>query len=238
MVVTRSALLTNVKVAKTAAVPKQQRKAPLAGFELGWTPENEVFVSRMAMLGFGSAVVGEYFTGNGILSQLSYEIGLQQTQVGLFLAGLVGFNLLASLLPNSATFKRNNSNSSPPSTETPVGPLQNPKITLLDGPKKFFGVTDWGFTPQNELFAGRLASLGVVAAILGELATGLGPVGQLSAETGVSSQNIFFALAAWASFMALTAVDKLAVKKPASTKKGKTVSSKTTSTAPAAAEAQ
>jgi hypothetical protein len=68
------------QVAKTAAVPKQQRKAPLAGFELGWTPENEVFVSRMAMLGFGSAVVGEYFTGNGILSQLSYEIGLQQVR--------------------------------------------------------------------------------------------------------------------------------------------------------------
>lgn len=222
MVVTRSALLTNVpKVAKSQGVPKQQRKLPLAGFELGWTPENEVFVSRMAMLGFGSAVIGEYITGNGILAQLSYEIGLQQTQVGLFLAGLVGFNLVASLLPNSGTFKRTSS-SSTTSTEV-VGPLQDPTITLLDGPKRFFGVTDWGFTPQNELFAGRLASLGIVAAILGELATGLGPVGQLSAETGVSTQNIFFVLAAWASFMACTAVDKLAVK-PSSTKKGKTTS--------------
>ena len=102
-----------------------------------------------------------------------------QTQVGLFLAGLVGFNLVASLLPNSGTFKRTSS-SSTTSTEV-VGPLQDPTITLLDGPKRFFGVTDWGFTPQNELFAGRLASLGIVAAILGELATGLGPVGQLSA---------------------------------------------------------
>lgn len=216
-----------------------------------------------------------------------------QTQVGLFLAGLVGFNLVASLLPNSGTFKRTSS-SSTTSTEV-VGPLQDPTITLLDGPKRFFGVTDWGFTPQNELFAGRLASLGIVAAILGELATGLGPVGQLSAgeagrmrdsvlhsplsarlscwqcmmtaaacmpasqtrllgagaqnsahsvltaslpcrllplplalaflpaETGVSTQNIFFVLAAWASFMACTAVDKLAVK-PSSTKKGKTTS--------------
>jgi hypothetical protein len=33
-----------------------------------------------------------------------------------------------------------------------------------------------------------------------------------AAETGIPSQDIFFALAAWASFMALTAVDKLAVK--------------------------
>ena len=61
------------------------------------------------------------------------------------------------------------------------GPLQDPTITLLDGPKKFFGVTNWGFTPQNELFAGRLAALGIAAAIVGELVTGLGPVGQLSA---------------------------------------------------------
>jgi hypothetical protein len=45
------------------------------------------------------------------------------------------------------------------------------------------------------------------------------------AETGISSQNIFFGLAAWASFMACTAADKLAVK-PADSRKGKTVSAK------------
>jgi hypothetical protein len=64
------------------------------------------------------------------------------------------------------------------------GPLQDPTITLLDGPKKFFGITNWGFTPQNELFAGRLAALGIAAAIMGEVVTGLGPVGQLSAGEG------------------------------------------------------
>jgi len=42
-------------------------------------------------------------------------------------------------------------------------------------------------------------------------------------ETGIPTQSIFFALTAWASFMACTAVDKLAVKR-----KGKTVSSRTT----------
>lgn len=101
-----------------------------------------------------------------------------QEQVGLFLAGLVGFNLLASVLPNSATFKQP---AAKPTAEPVVGPLQDPKITLLDGPGKFFGVSIWGFTAQNELFAGRLAALGIVAAIVGELYTGLGPVGQLSA---------------------------------------------------------
>jgi hypothetical protein len=102
--------------------------------------------------------------------------GTPQNQVGLFLAGLIGFNLIASVLPNSATFKQQ-----PLQQQGEVtGPLQDPKITLLDGPKKFFGVTNWGFTAQNELFAGRLAALGIVAAIVGELLTGLGPVGQLS----------------------------------------------------------
>lgn len=104
-----------------------------------------------------------------------------QGQVGLFLAGLIGFNLVASLLPTSATFKQQQPTL--PSSEV-SGPLQDPTITLLDGPKKFFGVTNWGFTPQNELFAGRLAALGIAAAIVGELVTGLGPVGQLSAGEG------------------------------------------------------
>jgi hypothetical protein len=63
-----------------------------------------------------------------------------------------------------------------------------------------------------------------------QLFTKLLPVRACRAETGISSQNIFFALAAWASFMACTAVDKLAVK-PASSKKGKTTSNKVGSTA-------
>jgi hypothetical protein len=106
---------------------------------------------------------------------------LLQEQIGIFLAGLIGFNLVASVLPNSATFKQQ-----PRQQGEAVGPLQDPTITLLDGPTRFFGVTNWGFTPQNELFAGRLAALGITAAIVGELITGLGPVGQLSAgETDI-----------------------------------------------------
>ena len=126
------------------------------------------------MLGFGSAVVGEFLSGQGPLAQLGYNLGLEQDQVGIFLAGLIGFNLIASLLPNSATFKQQQER------QAAVGPLQDPNITLLQ-PSKFFGVTNWGFTPQNELFAGRLGALGMVAAIVGELVTGLGPVGQVSA---------------------------------------------------------
>lgn len=132
------------------------------------------------MLGFGSAVVGEFLSGGqGPLAQLGYTLGLQQEQVGIFLAGLIGFNLAASLLPTSATFKPSQQQEEQEASAA-VGPLQDPTITLLQ-PGKFFAVTNWGFTPQNELFAGRLGSLGMMAAIIGELVTGLGPVGQLSA---------------------------------------------------------
>ncbi|KAF6254728.1 hypothetical protein COO60DRAFT_1703166 [Scenedesmus sp. NREL 46B-D3] len=161
IVAPRAALLTQA--------PKISQKAPItssssssssskpAGFELGFTKDNEVFVGRMAMAGFAASVVGEVLSGGqGALAQLSYLYGLPEAQVGLFLAGLVGFNLVAGLLPTAATFK----------------PEQV---------KKFFGVTDWGFTAQNELFAGRLAQLGFAAGLLGEVATGLGPLGQLAA---------------------------------------------------------
>jgi hypothetical protein len=59
--------------------PKKERK-PLAGFEIGFTPDNEVFISRMSMLGFGSAVIGEFISGQGVLGQLGYELGLQQVR--------------------------------------------------------------------------------------------------------------------------------------------------------------
>lgn len=60
-------------------VAKKERK-PVAGFELGFTPDNEVFISRMSMLGFGSAVIGEFISGQGVLGQLGYELGLQQVR--------------------------------------------------------------------------------------------------------------------------------------------------------------
>jgi photosystem II protein len=116
--------------------------------------------------------------GQGALAQLSYLYGLPEPQVGLFLAGLVGFNLMAGLAPGSATFAPEQRAAN--EADAAAGPLRNPKVTLFQV-KQFFGVTDWGFTPQNELFAGRLAQLGFAAAVLGEVATGLGPLGQLAA---------------------------------------------------------
>ena len=52
-------------------------------------------------------------------------------------------------------------------------------------PKKFFGISGFGFTKANELFVGRMAQLGFAAALLGESITGKGPLGQLGLETGI-----------------------------------------------------
>eukprot|EP00878_Enallax_costatus_P015084 GHUV01015795.1.p1 GENE.GHUV01015795.1~~GHUV01015795.1.p1 ORF type:complete len:188 (+),score=63.76 GHUV01015795.1:158-721(+) len=172
------------------------------------------------MTGFAASVVGEILSGGqGALAQLGYDFGLPTYQIGLFLAGLISFNLIYGLLPSAATYKPE----AQQAIESDVGPIQDPKITIFDV-KKFFGVTDWGFTPENELFAGRMAQLGFAASLIGELVTGLGPLGQFSAESGIPVQNIQFGLGIWAAFMACTAVDKLTGKKDNS----KTGSSKTT----------
>jgi len=48
------------------------------------------------------------------------------------------------------------------------------------------GFNPLGFEAHNELFVGRCAMLGLVAALMGERLTGKGPLAQLNMETGVS----------------------------------------------------
>lgn len=62
--------------------------------------------------------------------------------------------------------------------------MQDPSISLLQ-PRKFFGITRFGFTKANELFVGRVAQLGFAAALIGEYATGKGPLEQFGMETGI-----------------------------------------------------
>ena len=71
-----------MQLANKTSKQQQERKSPLAGFEIGFTPDNEVFISRLSMLGFGSAVVGEFLSGQGVLGQLGYTLGLEQVRVG------------------------------------------------------------------------------------------------------------------------------------------------------------
>ena len=47
------------------------------------------------------------------------------------------------------------------------GPNQNPKINVSE-PKKFLGITNFGFSKKNEVFVGRTAQLGFLASVIGE----------------------------------------------------------------------
>lgn len=51
--------MSHLQVPKATPQQQQQKPAPRAGFELGFTRDNEVFVGRLAMTGFAASVVGE-----------------------------------------------------------------------------------------------------------------------------------------------------------------------------------
>merc|ERR1712087_921606 len=54
----------------------QARKDIVWNVSLGFTKSNELFVGRMAMLGFAASLVGEILTGKGALAQFDIETGL------------------------------------------------------------------------------------------------------------------------------------------------------------------
>ncbi|KAJ9513102.1 hypothetical protein QJQ45_029409 [Haematococcus lacustris] len=61
----------------------------------GFTKENELFVGRVAQLGFAASLIGETLTGKGALAQFDIETGLplQDTEFGL--AAFILFFLFA-----------------------------------------------------------------------------------------------------------------------------------------------
>ena len=66
--------------------------------------------------------------------------------------------------PGSPTFSESNQRDV---KKRQKGPNQNPKITPAE-PKKFLGITEFGFSKKNEVFVGRTAQLGFLASVIGE----------------------------------------------------------------------
>jgi photosystem II protein len=184
----------------TTSTKKQGAKYP---FQLGFTKENELFVGRLAMLGFAFSLIGELLTGRGALSQLGYEVfddKLNIVQIDELVVGLILFNLVCAILPASGTFVPDEE------VEARVGPLQDPRIYPTDV-KRFFGVSEFGFTKENELFVGRMAQLGFAASLIGETITGKGPLAQFDIETGISLQDTEFGLAVFILFFLFAAIN-------------------------------
>ena len=132
------------------------------------------------MLGVASSIIGELITGKGALAQLGVETGLPLFEIDDFILAVIAFNLVAALLPASGKFVSDEVEDE----ERPDGVLQDPTISILDY-KRFFGISGFGFTKQNELFVGRVAHLGFAISLIGEALTGKGILAQFDYDTSL-----------------------------------------------------
>jgi len=170
---------------------------------LGFTKSNELFVGRMAMLGFAASLLGEVLTGKGALAQFDLETGLPLFDTEPLVLGLIAFNLFAAFAPGKGKFVPD----AQEFEERQDGSLQDASISILN-PGKFFGVNGIGFTKANELFVGRVAQLGFAASLIGEVITGKGPLAQFDLETGLPLSETEPLLIFSIIFFALTAVNE------------------------------
>jgi len=172
-----------------------------------FTRRREVFVGRLAMTGFFSAVLGELLTGKGVIGQLSLETSLPPGVLKLLIAGIVGINVITALGPGSPTFSEENQRDV---RKRPAGGVQQPnKKSFVQDPQGTLGVTKFGFTKKNELFVGRVAMLGFAADLIGEQLTGgKGPLAQIGLGIGqpLNPELAGFGLAVWIGFFLVAAI--------------------------------
>uniref|UniRef100_A0A0A9EX38 Uncharacterized protein n=1 Tax=Arundo donax TaxID=35708 RepID=A0A0A9EX38_ARUDO len=172
--------------AKKAAAPKPKVEDGIFGTSggIGFTKENELFVGRVAMLGFAASLLGEAITGKGILAQLNLETGIPIYEAEPLLLFFILFTLLGAIgaLGDRGSF-----------VDEATG-LDRAVIPPGKGFRSALGLSEggplFGFTKSNELFVGRLAQLGVAFSIIGEIITGKGALAQLNIETGVPINEI------------------------------------------------
>lgn len=154
---------------------------------IGFSKQNELFVGRVAMIGFAASLLGEALTGKGILAQLNLETGIPIYEAEPLLLFFILFNLLGAI---GALGDRGKFVDDP---EPPTG-LDRAVIPPGKGFRSAFGLKErgplFGFTKANELFVGRLAQLGIAFSIIGEITTGKGALAQLNIETGVPLNEI------------------------------------------------
>ncbi|KAF8405716.1 hypothetical protein HHK36_007793 [Tetracentron sinense] len=168
--------------AKKAPPPKPKVEDGIFGTSggIGFTKQNELFVGRVAMIGFAASLLGEAITGKGILSQLNLETGIPIYEAEPLLLFFILFTLLGAI---GALGDRGRFVDDPPTglerAVIPPGKGFRSALGLQEGGPLF------GFTKSNELFVGRLAQLGIVFSIIGEIITGKGALAQLNIETGV-----------------------------------------------------
>uniref|UniRef100_A0A0E0JRJ2 Photosystem II 22 kDa protein n=1 Tax=Oryza punctata TaxID=4537 RepID=A0A0E0JRJ2_ORYPU len=173
---------------KAAPKPKLKTEDGIFGTSggIGFTKENELFVGRVAMLGFAASILGEAITGKGILAQLNLETGIPIYEAEPLLLFFILFTLLGAIgaLGDRGSFV----------DDQPTTGLDKAVIAPGKGFRSALGLSEggplFGFTKANELFVGRLAQLGIAFSIIGEIITGKGALAQLNIETGVPISDI------------------------------------------------
>lgn len=186
---TSSTTLTTIAIFKSKtkapvkAPPKSKPKVEDGVFGtsggIGFTKQNELFVGRVAMLGFAASLLGEGITGKGILAQLNIETGIPIYEAEPLLLFFILFTLLGAIgaLGDRGRF-----------VDEPTG-IDKAVIAPGKGFRSALGLPEggplFGFTKANELFVGRLAQLGFAFSLIGEIITGKGALAQLNIETGV-----------------------------------------------------
>lgn len=195
-------MFTRNKSKKSTAPPTDRSAKEVDPLQPAFTRRREAFAGRLAMFGFAASLIGEIGCGKGVLGQLSLETGLPQNVVELTLVAFIGYNAFSALRPGSPTFSESNQKDI---KKRQKGPNQNPKITVAE-PKKFLGITEFGFSKKNEIFVGRTAQLGFLASIIGEKVTGKGPLGQVGIATGVPISQVSIGLIAFIAFFLVAAV--------------------------------
>ncbi|CAI8598280.1 unnamed protein product [Vicia faba] len=181
------ALFKSKTKAPAKVVPKPKPKVEDGVFGtsggFGFTKQNELFVGRVAMIGFAASILGEAVTGKGILSQLNLETGIPIYEAEPLLLFFIIFTLLGAI---GALGDRGKFVDDEPTTGgvIPPGKGFRAALGLSEGGPLF------GFTKSNELFVGRLAQLGFAFSLIGEIITGKGALAQLNIETGVPINEI------------------------------------------------
>lgn len=167
------------------------------------TRRRELFVGRLAMVGFASALIGEVATGKGVIGQIAQELSIPSGLAELGLYGTIAYGLIGALVPGSPTFSKSNQQDV---KKRGKGPTQNPKIRPTDA-ANFAGTSKgFGFTKQNEIVVGRTAQLGFAAAVIGEKVTGKGPLTQFGLETGIPLGTASIGLVIFISFFLVAAL--------------------------------
>lgn len=184
----------------------------------GFSVENELFVSRIAMLGFAGTIATEAITGQGALAQFDAETGLSLIetedllllQIGIiFVLAAVGFAAPNSLFqPDPEAFLGGAFNKNARGSQAPTGWRESFGLAPEGEPLL-------GFNKYNELFLGRTAQLGFGITTAIEAVTGKGPLAQMGVETGEPGYVEADLLAVAALFFLATAIIPSAADKKA-----------------------